>query len=72
MNKLYVVATPIGNLEDITIRAIKTLLTAPVIACEDTRRTGMLIKLLKEKYSIFFNNAPSNPPLNLSGGRYFS
>ncbi|MCX8044446.1 MAG: 16S rRNA (cytidine(1402)-2'-O)-methyltransferase [Desulfobacterota bacterium] len=56
---LYIVATPIGNLEDITFRAVRTLQEVDLIAAEDTRTTGLLLRhynITKPMVSYFEHN----------------
>lgn len=44
---LVIVPTPIGNLGDLSLRQYEALTTSDIIACEDTRKTGKLIELIK-------------------------
>ena len=57
---LYVVATPIGNLEDITLRAIKTLQQCDFVVCEDSRITGRLLEHFNIKKPYFIYNDHSD------------
>src|SRR6188768_1464782 len=72
---LYVVATPIGNLEDITLRALRVLREVDLIAAEDTRRTGKLLAhfaITTPTTSFHAHNARSRTPQllgKLGGGQ---
>ncbi|HHV15806.1 MAG TPA: 16S rRNA (cytidine(1402)-2'-O)-methyltransferase [Gelria sp.] len=61
MGKLYVCATPIGNLEDVSIRLLKTLRQVDIIACEDTRHTLKLLNHYKIKKQLISYHEHSKP-----------
>ena len=68
MGTLYIVSTPIGNLEDITIRALKILFSVDFIACEDTRKTSFLLHQLQKKFASLYANdiKPTDKPILIS------
>ena len=49
---LYIVAAPLGNIDDITVRALRVLESADLVACEDTRKTGLLLSKLGLKKTL--------------------
>jgi len=68
---LTLVATPIGNLSDISPRAVEALQAADVVCCEDTRRTGMLLQHLgiSGKKYIVINDHTEFDACDVSGGQ---
>jgi len=72
MARLFVVATPLGNLEDITLRALRVLKEVDLIACEDTRHTGQLLEahgIQTPTTSYFEHNERAKAPVILEALR---
>ena len=66
MSKLILIPTPIGNLEDITLRAIETIKKVDVLLAEDTRHTGKLLKHLKIEKTMWSYHAHNEHKTTLS------
>ena len=74
MSKLYLVPTPIGNLEDMTFRAIRILKEVDFILAEDTRTSGKLLKhyeIAKQMHSHHMHNEHRIAPADLFSGSQF-
>ncbi len=73
MSKLYVIPTPIGNLDDITLRAIKVLGELDLLLAEDTRKTGVLLNHLGIKVKMMSHHLHNeHKTLELVMGRFMA
>lgn len=63
---LFIVSTPLGNLEDLSLRAAKFLVKVKIIACEDTRRTSLLLNKISELFSFPESSSENVKPLLIS------
>ncbi len=70
MGNLYIIATPIGNLEDMTYRAIRTLKEVDIVFAEDTRTTGILFKKYEISNKLISYNAHNHRERNLEIIKY--
>src|SRR3989344_4682522 len=72
MSKFYIVATPIGNMGDITLRAIETLKSVDLILCEDTRETKKILELLEEGKNLALVSDAGTPGISDPGAMLVS